>query len=697
MPQPIQPTSGDVNSYNSTSNPLPNQDRKEMKLEYSPAEIQYHGDILRLVRNARVERERPRKEFNDMGFSISDDNNIKLDLAYVPPAKNKFDIRIVSGLTREKTNNAVNIAKSYDFDTEFIAFDKEDNIIRELGDTATDLVHKSNQLEYWTDNRTNVYRGMVARGTYFTLETQEFPTKSYKSKVPLNELGKMSATWTDKPRKGEVEFLTLEIDPKMVILGDIKTTSLKKQPFLAIGRIISEGEARSLFGSWERFKYVSLRTGTSTYPGTDVDFFSYYRDNFAVSDSLTEGEVELVYFMRSLPYGNELAIYLNGTSMLPVKEKGFDQFQNRYKVSGFPLTAISASGDYPLVDWHFERIPNFFYSKGNPAKTKFDQDVLDFWIRFMVKKAVRSINPTLGNKSGQSLSSEELSPSNIISNIRKDDIFSVLPPELIQGVTAGEVSVMEMLKKEIDEKTLSREFAGETQNQHQTATQFIENKKSQLMKLGALVDGIIRGEKRRAELRLMNSIIPYWLSKHDKKSRQQTIGEAVLDIYDTFTVDKEGRDGKFNSVINVATIPEDVDPFELMAKEDREEKYEGKRNKYTFLDPDQIDFIRTLFYVNVKPRERDNNAMQRMMFDNDVITAKNMFGAESTNDESLKVKFAQIRGDDYDTWFKEQGLDQEEALMTAMQGAGTPQPGQIPQLGGANPSNVAPPAQLSLQ
>ena len=692
MPKPAQPKVGETNSYNSTSNPLP----ELKKVDYSDGEKQYHEDVLRLIRNARSERERPRKEFNDMGFSASDEYNIKIDLAYVPPAKNKHDIRIVSGLTREKTNNAVNIAKSYDFDTTFIAFDKEDNIIRELGDTATDLVEKSNQLEYWRENRTTVYRGMVSRGTYFTMEVQEFPTKSYKSKIPLDKIGTMSADWTDKPRKGEVVFRTLEIDPKMVILGDLKTNLLAKQPFLAIGRVISEGEARSLFGSWDRFAYVPLRTGVSSYPGSDVDFFTYYRDNFAVSDSLSEGEVELVYFMRSLPYGNELAIYLNGVSMLPVKVRGFDAKQNRHKVSGFPLTAISASGEYPLVDWQFERIPGFFYSKGNPAKTKFDQDVLDFWIRFMIKKAVRSINPTLGNKSGQVLSNEELAPSNIISNIRKDDIFSVLPPELIQGVTSGEVSVMEMLKKEIDEKTMSREFSGETLNQHQTATQFMENKKSQLMKLGALVDGIIMGEKRRAELRLQNSIIPYWLSKHDKQSRKQTIGEAVLDIYDTFTVDKEGRDGKYNSVINVADLSKTkADPFELMAKEDKEEKYEGKRNKYTFLDPDEIDFVRTLFYVDVKPRERDNTAMQRMMFDNDVITAKNMFGQEATNDDSLKVKFAQIRGDDYDTWFKEQGMEMDTALADAMAGAG--QDANIPQMGGANPANAVPPAQLALQ
>jgi len=690
MPNPVQPEKNDSNSYNNTSQPLP----ELQKVDYTDAEKQYHEDVLRLVRNARAERERPRKEFNDMGFSTQDDFNIKIDLAYVPPAKHKHDIRIVSGLTREKTNNAVNIAKSYDFDTNFLAFDKEDTMLVSLSDTATDLVEKSNQMEYWRDARTTVYRGMVSRGTYFTMESQEFPTNSYKTQIPLNKLGKMDVKWTDKPKKGNVLFRTIEVDSKMVILGDLKAMSLKKQPFLAIGRVISEGEARSLFGSWDRFKYVPLRTGVSSYPGSDVDFFTYYRDNFALSDSLSEGEVELVYFMRSLPYGNELAIYVNGVSLLPIEERGYDKAQERYKVSGFPLTAISASGEYPLVDWQFERIPGFFYSKGNPAKTKFDQDVLDFWMRFMIKKAVRSINPTLGNKSGQVLSNEELAPSNIISNIRKDDIFSVLPPELIQGVNSGEVSVMEMLKKEIDEKTMSREFAGETLNQHQTATQFMENKKSQLMKLGALVDGIISGERRRAELRLHNSIIPYWLSKHEKKSRKQTIGQAVLDVYDTFTVDKEGRDGKYNSIINVADLKDaKLDAFDLMAQEDKEQKYEGKSNKYTYLDPDQIDFLRTIFYVDVSPRERDNTAMQRMMFDNDVVTAKNIFGPESTNDESLKVKFAQIRGDDYDTWFKEQGMDMDSALANAMSGAGE----DIPQNGGANSANAVPPAQLALQ
>ena len=691
-PTPIQPKKGDAGANNATSTVAP----VEKEIEYTPAELQYHMDVMRLVRNARVEREKPRMEFNDMGYTEQDMANVRTDLAYVPPATDKYDIRMVSGLTREKTNTALALALSYDFDTEFIAYDKDDTIIRELGEAAGDLVEKSNQLELWRQNRSVPYRGMIARGTYFTMEVQEFPTHSRKTPVPLSMIGRNDATWTDRPRKGKVQFHTLEIDPRMVIVGDLKVMSMGRQPFVAVGRVISEAMARAMFGTWDRWKNVPLRTNQFNYKaGADTaDFFTYYRENLAVSDTLSEGDVELVYFMRSLPFGNELCIYLNGMSMLPIQVRGQDKATDRWKVSGFPLTSISASGEYPIVDWHFERIPGFFYSKGNPAKTKFDEDILNFWFRFMVKKAIRSINPTLGNKSGQTISKKDLQGGKILSNLRKDDLFSILPPEMIQGISTGEVSMMEMLKKEIEEKTVTKEFSGQTGNPYQSATQFSENQKSQLLRLGALIDGIIRGEMRRADLRLRNSIVPYWMSKENKQSSKQTIGETVADIYDTFTLEKQGKDGKSSSVISIGTFDK-ISPFDIMAQEDKEMKSSGDRKAYTYLDPEKIDFMRTLFYVNVKPRDKENNAMQRMLFNQDVVQAKNMFGPQATNDDSLKVKFAQMRGDEYDEWFQEEQQMDPDALANAMMGAGE----EVEQggSGGMNASSAVPPERLMME
>lgn len=684
---PLQPKENDEYAVTRTSGQERSAPKKE--LVYSDAETQYHRDVLLAVRNARDVREQARPEFNDMSYSTAIDKDYKVDLAYVPEAKNKDDNRIVSGMSREKVTTAVSVALSYDFDTECLAFDKDDQIMKGMSDASTDLVDKANRLQLWAQERAQVYRGMVALGTFFTLEVQEFPTKNYKSNIPLGSFGKINVIWDDRTRKGDVQFRTVTLDPRMVLVGNPNEPSLQKQPYVVLSRVVSETEARALFGSWDRWKYVPTRNEQVTYAGGGEDAFATYKSKYSISkDNLTEGQVEILYFMRSLEMGNELALYLNGTAMLPIKVKGQNALTKEYTVSGFPLTSWSHSGEYPIVDWHFERIYNFFYSKGMPAKTKFDQDVLDFWWQFLVRKIKRSADPTLINNSGVQITNDMLQPKTIISDIRPNSLMPLLPPEMIQGLTNGDVSFTEMLKKEIDEKTMSREFAGETQNQYQTAKQFTENQKSQLLKLGALTDGIIRGEMKRADLLLRNSIIPYWYTKQDKEARSEKIANGVAEIYDSFTLNKEDKQGKYNKVINIGSIS-GADSFDIMAREDMEEKRTGVRNRYTYLDPDEYDFMRTLFYWRVKPREKDNDALKRAVGIQDIATAMNLFPQE-VDREKLKQKFARDRNDSYDDWFSSKNTLDVEALNAGMI---TP---QTSNRGGANASNIAPPESLAL-
>lgn len=686
--KPLAPK--DASANNVTNVNLP----ETKKLEYTPWEIQYHRDVLNLIKSAKNQREASWREFDYQPYSHWIDHAKSIDLAEVAPAKNKFDIRIVSGLGREKTTTAVSVALSYDFDVKVMAFDKADVFLKGLSDACTDLIYKSNKMELWDSNRQGVYRGMAAYGTFFTLEVVEFPTTSNKTNVPLSAIGKIDVTWEDRPRKKAVEFRTVELDPKMVIVGSMREKELTKQPLVAICRILSEAEARSLFGAWDRWSYVPLRTGmTSMNTATgEKDLFTEYFDNFAISDSLAEGEVEMTMFMRSLAFGNELAIYLNGVAMLPVKNLGQIKDSNAYKVSGFPLTAVSAGGEYPITDWHLERMNNFFYSKGFSTKTRFDSDILDFWVKYMVKKAQRSGNPPMGNNSGIQITSDMLQPNSIVSDIRQNSLFSILPPEMIQGITTGEVSFYNMIKTEMDEKTMSREFSGETVNQYQTAKQFTENKKAQLLKLGALTDGIIRGEMRRAHIRLTNSIIPYWFGLQDKEARSEKIAEGVAEIYDSFTVDKNDKQGSYTSVINVAKS-KDFDGLDVMGQEDKEEKETGNKKRYTYLDPEEYDFMRTLFYYKVSPNEVDNDALQRANADQDIITALNIFG-QDLDMEKAKERFARVRGDNMEDWFTEaQGLTPD--MLAGAMGGGSAQ-GGVPNMGGMNPASATPPSSMAL-
>jgi len=698
--EPKQPDKEDAMA---TSNPVGD----EKVIDYSKAELQYHTGVMRLVRGAYEKREKEWTEFNDMGYTEKTDREEKLDLAYVPPAKDDTDIRIKSGLTREKTTTAVAVAQSYNFAAKVMAFNKDDTILKELGDASSDLIYKADKMENWQNNRSSTYRGICAHGTFFTMETQDFPMHNVKSKVSLNKIGNLDVDWDDRPRRKNVNFRTVELDPRMVLVGDIYEPRIEKQPFIAISRIMSEAEAKTMFGDWDRWEYVPKRSGVVTYPdGTDA--FTQYRENFSVTGDMEEGEILVTYFMRSLPYGNELAIYLNGVAMLPIMEKGQNE-DGQYKVSGFPLTSWAQSGEYPIADGHLERIPNFFYSKGFPSKTQFDQESLDFFWKFLVEKANRSIKPPLGNNSGIQITPDMLQPGNVIPDIRANTLFSLLPEQMIQGISSGEASFVQMLKREIDEKTMTREFSGETVNQYQSAKQFTENKKAQLLKLGALTDGIIRYEMRRAEIRLRNSIIPYWYSRYDydgkmKGSKSQKVANGVADVYKSFTVERENSSGPYDSNIKLGKF-EDFNGFDVMSKEDREEKDKGKKVRYTYLNPDEYDFMRTLFYFSVKPEERDVDAIQRQLADNDIATAINMFGPQAIDMEKAKQRFAKSRDDVYDDWFTPTDGDMGMIPQGGEQGATLPNPfngggganNQVGISGGMNPASATPPSSVALQ
>jgi hypothetical protein len=702
MPKPAQPQKEDFNQQNATSRPT----IKEKQLEYTPEELQYNYDALRLIRNARDRRNKASVHSDWMTYDELFEHNERIALAAVEPAKDKNDVRLNPGITAEKIITAVSLSLSYNFDTVVNAFDKHDEFLRELSKASTDLIYKSNKMELWEQHRGLTYKGMCSHGTFYTLEQQDFPIRNVKSQIAFDKFGSMDVSWDDKPRKKSVRFRTINLDPRMVIVGDNKQNDLKRQPFIAVARVVPEAEARNIFGTFDRWKYVALRGNSITLANTEEDVFQKYLSDYVVSDSLQEGYVEIVYFMRSLDYGNELQIYCNGTAMLPVKKRGGKDEGGRYKVSAFPLTAWSRSGEYPITDWHLERTPNYFYSKGFPAKTRFDESIVTFFFRYMVEKALRSINPTVVNNTGINLTRDMLAPGKILTDIPEDHLKTLMPAELIQGISSGEVSMLNLIKETIDNKTMTREFQGQSTNPYQTAVQFTEQQKSQLMKLGSLVDGIVRGEMLRSDLRLRNSIIPYWYSKYDydgksKKSRSEQVGKAVAEIYDTFSVERSEQGVKSNSVVNITDINESSPSgFDIMAREERESKETGKNNNYIFLDPDKLDFMNTLFYYTVKPNERDNDQFVRTQTDGDIAVAINMFGQGGLDMQKMKERFARSRNDNFEDWFTDQefspdmlggGIGADQDIRQMMQ------PGSVAQPGGMNPASNVPPSQASLQ
>ncbi len=665
-------------------------DNKSINL--SDAEKQYHNDVLPLLRQWRDNRDKARKEWNDMTYPAWLNMCRETVLAYVQAKQNDDDIQLNSGLTRQKISTEVDVVLTQNFDTKAKAFNKDDIFIDHLGDVLSDMKLKADQLEQWIDNRRGIYEGMSTFGSYYTLQLTKFVTDVRKSTVPLKDFGKIAITWNNTPKRSKPIFITIPLESSMVLFADMRESDIQKQSGVAIARIITDGEARSRYGTFDRWASVPTRQAMNQ-TNQLSELLTTYKNDYSISQALGEGEIEEVIFMRSMPYGNELMIYLNGIPMLPVMSEGKADLKGRFEVSGFPLTSWSASGKYPIVKWDKVRIPNFAIARGTPGDSQFDQETLDTWIKLVFEKALRSIKPPMGNRSGVRITSDMIRSGKIVSQIRKDDIFSILPPELVQGVTGGEFSFYEMMKKELDEKTSTREFAG-LGGKTQTATEFTENRKSQLLRFSALIDGVIRGEKDRADLIIKNQVIPFWCNPEyginpadteEVEKVKQTVESKSESKekkpFRTITVNK--NDGAESSA-NIINLGESEETSSDIYKREKTEAKQGKKNKYINFNPEMYDFMNTLIYWDAKPSERDNDTLQLLNFKQNIADGINLFGITPATNEKLKKRWAMMTDEDYETWFGGEG---NMALQEAMGGIGE----TVPNMSGLNPASMTPP------
>ena len=660
-------------------------DNKALKL--TDAEKQYHQDVLPMLRQMRDNRDKARKEWNDMTYPEWLNMCREVHLAYLQRKEKNDDIQLNSGLTRQKISTEVDVVLTQNFETKAKAYDRDDVFVDHLGDVLSDLKFKADQMEQWIENRRSVYEGMSVFGSYYTLQLTKFMTDVRKSNVALKDFGKLNVEWNETSKPSKPVFLTVPLESSMVLFSDMREPDIQKQSCVAVARIITEGEARSRYGKFDRWKYVPTKNAMSN-TNELSQLMTTYKSDYSVSQALAEGEHEEVIFMRSLSYGNELMIYIDGVPMLPVIALGkADPISGRFEVSAFPLTSWSASGKYPIVKWDKMRLPNFAIARGTPGDSQFDQETLDTWIKLVFEKALLSIRPPMGNRSGIRITSDMIKPRKVISQIRKDDLFSILPSELVQGVTTGEFSFYEMMKKELDEKTSTREFAG-LGGKTQTATQFTENRKSQLLRFSALIDGVIRGEKDRADLIVKNQVIPIWCKEeyatnaddHEELEKAKDVIETKASKpFRTITVNKNDGADRSSNVIRIGESEETS--ADLYKREKMEEK-EGKRNKYKNFDPEMFDFMNTILYWDVKPTERENDTLQLLTFKQNVADGMNMFGVVPAQNEKLKKRWSMMTNEDFDTWFG--GTD------SLMQTMGSVSP-EVPNQSGLNPDSMTPP------
>jgi hypothetical protein len=544
--------------------------------------------------------------------------NKKAGAGYIPPKANRRDVRTVSGTTREKTNTLMAAILKYNFSHSIEAYDEEDLPNVDLGIAASDLVTKSRLLERpnYDVKRPIFLQELITQGTTFFHEVYNEHTVINKKMDNVDVEKIMKAKWEEKTEMGERYCDTQLIPAHSVYLGNIREFHLDKQPYVAVVRKITRSEAESLYGKWPRWKNVPLKV-KHTINGTLAQEGLPYQ-GWQLTEVGLDMVEEITYYNK---WTNTVQKTLNGVMMLPI---------------GFPLQYLTGRIEYPMVKADLEPIsPNFAYSRGIPAKVKFNQALMDEMFRAIILKTRKSYAPPIANNSGRILSKRIFDPGTVHNSIDPTKLAQIGEN---QGVTGPEMNAVEFVKRIIDESSINPLFEGQRTPGEQTAKEIMELQKQSLMRLGVAIVGIINMEEELVWKRLWN-ILRNWTEPIDvdvKKVRGKLITEKR---YRTETVESEFEDGtKGQRVIDFQEGPF-PSSNQVMAEEELLTQKRGVPVRKIYIDPEDLKKIKYKFFVKVTPSERDPSELKAIMFEESMAKAMQFF-PESINRDYVKQQWA---------------------------------------------------------
>jgi len=605
-------------------------------------EEKYREELIQRLCQMRDDRDSSHEELDGMTYVQYYESNRKKDLSYIPPKKNKQDVRIVTGTTREKGTTLLSTLLNMDLAPDVAAFDKDDFFLVELGDNLADLVKKSREIEDWDKYRPLIYREMIAQGDVFI---EERWIEEYQ-KIPLGNLdwnprGKekiSSFDFKEALQKVDCYAKAKMIDGRKVYLGNMNIEYAQDQDIVATVEVVTRAKAHGMFGEWERWKNVPTTVDETAL----VENSNTYQDWNLISNNQNQVVIIRVYNYRD----NRFMILLNGMMMLPIN---------------YPLTAISPSGKPLLVQGKLEPISGFAYSKSLPSKTKVDQEVLDEFTKLAVEKNRQSFKPPMGNTTKKVYSSNIFLAGKVTNDIRKDQLFPLIDSG---GLSNADFNFYKMIQENINDKTTNDVFGGQDPSGDPTATEINQLQQQQMLKLGASLDGIVNLERSMTWIRIQ-TILHKWTEVQDKRS------EGVKDgVYKTVSVKTTLPEGTGGTKIFRFTNQQ----FPDVADQEQEEENMGKQYnspvRIVYMNPREIRRLKAYFYIMINPTQKTNDKMAQILFVQQVQQAQELFGVESLNYDYLKQRYAMVMDEDYSKMFVSQDVQQQQQMLQQQEAGG---------------------------
>ena len=638
---------------------------------------------------ARDMRDQPCQEHDDMPFLKWYDTMKKADDQYVAPRKNPQDTSINIGTIRDKDSTLVEFAQRFDFEPIAQVYDEDDDMIEEMAETAEDMVKKSYQLEEMKDKSKLIARSMVAFGTAMVEDSWVERWTLDKKMKSKDATGSKNAEWVEKLVKCYDGCQSKLWDLRKCYFGDIKKFFLngpQGQPYFFTAEYVTYDMAKSMFESWDNWKYVP----TSVVLTTEASSAKIYSTGWTLRP-VTQNAVEIIRYYD--PVANEFALTLNGIDMLPImEEKTTQDGVEKTLISGFPLTEISPSGAIPFGKFDLEPMHDFAYSKPQPAKMRVLGDIQNMLFKIMLRMFKQKADPTMGNKSGRSFGPEVSDPGTTINDIRDGDLFPILPN--YRGPESSDFSMFELVAKELSRNSVEDSFQGidKSDSSKKTATEDMNTMKAQSLSIAAMFDGLTSGYCQLFWLRTYN-IIQNWTKPIDKQI--DVLKQTVKNVYRTVSMPIEVDGGKKAQKKIIFTTDTPVRPKGKPTMEDSmdvhqdemdQSKATGTEIRKVYLNPEVLRSIRMNWFYKCIPVPNDSDPLSYMVFAKQINDAITFFGPQSLNVKKLKRRFAVKTGNDFDTWFLSEAELQQQAQqqMQADMAMGGKKPGATP--GGDKPT-----------
>jgi len=614
--------------------PLLDEQEQLKEVDYSDIEKKYLGGIRSRLEKAREAKDGINEDFDQMPYLTYFQMNERLGNSFVGAKKNKSDTNFQSGTINNKlwaflaSINRMNLAP------EVLAFDKNRTQLGELGNMITEVLRMTEELEDDEEKRLIRQHELLKQGTVFV---EDIWKKSYKT---VKNIGKGfednpdKAKWTEKL----VEYMSRPNRSVLygpgVYLGSMSTFAMTDQPYAFTVDVVPYEQAKGIFGKWDRWDKVPHKL-------VQGDLSANWR--------LTEVENDKVEIIKYQDKPNdEFQIILNGVMMLPIQVKG-------KKVSGYPLSAVSCNGEYTFVKQVFKLIRhNFPYGKSLCMQLRNQVGVYDELIKMAILKSQKSAVPPMGNNTGQVLTSRVLMPGSMTPGIKAGQLE---PLGETNGVTSGEVAMLNIISERIDESSVNKSYQGgespgNTLGEAQIAQQQSDIIVDQAMWSCALL------EKKLAELRLP-ILFKNWFEPQMDAPRDALTKYRVSNVETSIPNRGMGR----SMVIPTEDIPSSED---IAKEEDEESERQGTPVRKYYLNPKEIKKAEYIWQVTVNPTPRRGDNQQKLMFRAEMSDAMTFFGP-TLNPEYWQERFAENWNEDKDRAFLTSNSQQQPTPQSTSQ------------------------------